>query len=102
MIWREADFEENSVIMESVKAESRESGGKMIILKENNYGVWISLRMDHLLTYPGPWDWIKSGIEPQFEVPTLEVPGPRPERIMPAARRAQAQDGGIGAARGRG
>jgi hypothetical protein len=40
--------------MENVKAEQRESGGKMIILTEHNYEAWAALCMDHLLAYPGP------------------------------------------------
>ncbi len=49
------------------------------------------------MAYPGPWDRIKTGAEPQFEVPPLEVPGAAPARRMPSARRAQGQDGGRGA-----
>ena len=83
--------------MESNNGNYKEKGGSMIILSENNYEAWSSLCMDHLLAYPGPWDWIKTGVEPQFEVPPLEVPGPAPARRIPAARRAQGQDGGRGA-----
>ncbi len=36
LIWREAGFKGNSAVMESVKAEQREAGGKMIILTEFN------------------------------------------------------------------
>jgi hypothetical protein len=88
-------------IMES-KLNQREKGGSMVILTEQNYEAWSSICMDHLLAYPGPWDWIKSGVEPQFEVPPLEVPGQAPARRMQAAGRAQAQNVARGAARGRG
>jgi hypothetical protein len=80
--------------MENVKAEQRESGGKMIILTEHNYEAWAALCMDHLLAYPGPCDWIKDGIEPLFEPPLLEVPRGEPARANQAARRAPAAEQG--------
>ena len=87
--------------MESNASNHREKGGAMIILSENNYEAWSSICLDHLLAYPGPWDWIKSGVEPEFEVPPLEIPGPELRRGMPAARRAEPRGGGRGAVRGR-
>jgi hypothetical protein len=66
-------------------------------MKHGPVSAWTSC-----LAYPGPWDWIKSGVEPQFEVPAVEVPGQAPARRMQAAGRAQAQNVGRGAARGRG
>ncbi len=77
--------------MESIKSEQKESGGKMIILTEHNYEAWAALCMDHLLAYPGPWDWIKYGIEPLFEPPLLQVPREEPAQ---AARRAPATEQG--------
>ena len=72
----------------------KEKGGAMVILSENNYEAWSSICLDHLLAYAGPWDWIKSGVEPEFEVPPLEIPGPEQRRRMPAARRAEPREGG--------
>ncbi len=80
--------------MESIKSEQRETGGKMIILTEHNYEAWAALCMDHLLAYPGPWDWIKYGVESLFEPPLLEVPREQPARANQAARRAPAAEQG--------
>ncbi len=87
--------------MENNVTNYREKGGAMFILSESNYEAWSSICLDHLLAYPGPWDWIKSGVEPEFEVPPLEVPGPEQRRRVPAARRAEPREGGRGAGRGR-
>ena len=87
--------------MESTISNYKEKGGAMIILSENNYEAWSSICLDHLLAYPGPWDWIKSGIEPEFEVPPLEIPGPAIRRRIPAARRAEPREGRREAVRGR-
>jgi hypothetical protein len=62
--------------MENIGSNHRDKGGSMLILTEHSYEAWSSTCMDHLLVYPGPWDWIKSGIEPEFEVPPLEFPVP--------------------------
>ena len=45
----------------------------LFLLTNLNYEAWAPKCMDRLLAYPGPWEWLKNGVEPQFITPPLEV-----------------------------
>ncbi len=92
--------------MESNKELSRVNGKDLFMLTNLDYESWAPKAMKHLLTYPGPWQWIKTGLEPTFIAPPLEIPAEAPPRQMQARARVRADEGGrVGEgrrARGRG
>ena len=70
------------------------------MLTNLNYESWAPKAMKYLLAYPGPWEWIKTGIEPTLITPPLEVPAEAAPRRMQAAARLRTNQGGR-AGRGR-
>jgi hypothetical protein len=75
--------------MESIadKESTTDNDKGLFMLTNLNYESWAPRAMKYLLAYPGPWEWIKTGIEPTFITPPLEVPAEvQPRRIQAAAR----------------
>ena len=88
--------------MESSKEISREKEKELFMLTSLNYESWAPKAMKHLLAYPGPWEWIKTGLEPTFITPPLEIPAEAPARQMQARARAPIGEGGRAGGRRRG
>jgi hypothetical protein len=66
--------------MESNKEISRDNEKELFMLTSLNYESWAPKAMKYLLAYPGPWEWIKTGMEPTFVTPPLEIPAEAPAR----------------------
>ncbi len=67
------------------------------LLTNLNYEAWAPKCLDRLLAYPGPWEWLKSGEEPLFITPPLEIPRVWQRQQAPAAGRGRENEGGRGA-----
>ena len=52
--------------------------------------------MEHLLNYPGPWEWIRTGLEPTYPTPSLKISG----EIQPREAQVGGRGRGNGAGRG--
>ena len=75
--------------MESNKELAKEKEKELPMLTSLNYESWAPTAMKHLLAYPGPWQWIKTGLEPTFITPPLEIPAEAPPRQVQARARAR-------------
>ena len=81
--------------MESRRA-AKDKDQDLILLTNLNYEAWAPKCLDRLLAYPGPWEWIKNGVEPVFITPPLEVPRVLQQQA-PAAGRGRGNEAGRGA-----
>ena len=78
--------------MESNKDSSEDKG--LFMLTSLNYEGWAPKAMKYLLAYPGPWEWIKTGMEPTFNTPPLEILAEAPPRRVQPRARGRINEGG--------
>ena len=77
--------------------DQKERSQDLFLLTNSNYELWAPKCMDRLLAYPGPWEWLKNGVEPQFITPPLEIPRPDQRRQIAVGARGRGIDAGRGA-----
>ncbi len=82
--------------LESRRA-SKDKDQDLPLLTNLNYEAWAPKCLDRLLAYPGPWEWLKSGEEPQFITPPLEIPRARQRQQVQGAGHGRENEGGRGA-----
>ena len=85
---------DQTATMENKRDLTKESDKQLTMLTSLNYESWAPKAMKHLLAYPGPWQWIKTGEEPTFITPPLEVPAEVQPRRMQARARVRPNEGG--------
>jgi hypothetical protein len=76
--------------------QTMEKNSGLFKLTNLNYESWAPNAMEHLLNYPGPWEWIRTGLEPTYPTPPLEIPG----EIQPCEAQVGGRGRGNGAGRG--
>jgi hypothetical protein len=83
--------------MESINGITREDNKGLFMLTNLNYESWAPKAMKYLLAYPGPWEWIKTGLEPTFNTPLLEILAEAPQRrVQPRESTKVGERGGGG------
>ncbi len=80
-----------------IKRNEIRSYSYLVRVHDLNYESWAPKCMGHLLAYPGPWEWLRNGEEPQFITPPLEIPRVEQRRQVQAGARGRGNGGGRGA-----